>query len=274
MNWLSDRQSFFVAVLIYGISTIFSIFLLRRGFRKDSYVNYGLLAVAFLFHTGAMVQRGFTLQRCPINNLYEAVTFITWTIVSVYLLVGLNSRWRFFGAFASPILFALGVFALMPKLDPPHGPRPDFTGWPMSLHATMVLLSYGAFGLSSVAGIMYLTQERNLKWHKLQAVFSLMPPIQRLETITGGSIAAGFGLLTVGLAIGAVALELPPGATYLGDAKVLWSILVWILYLALLVMRWRFAQRGRRLACGAIGGFAFVMLTFWGVKLLSTIHAP
>ena len=46
MSWLSDRQSFFVAVLIYGISTIYSIFLLRRGFRKDSYVNYGLLSLA------------------------------------------------------------------------------------------------------------------------------------------------------------------------------------------------------------------------------------
>ena len=42
-------------------------------------------------------------------------------------------------------------------------------------------LSYGAFGLSAVAALMYLTQERNLKFHKLQAIFSLMPPIQRLE---------------------------------------------------------------------------------------------
>jgi len=40
----------------------------------------------------------------------------------------------------------------------------------------------------------------------------------------------------------------------------------------LIISRWRFAQRGRRFALGAIGSFAFVMLTFWGVYLLSDLH--
>ena len=36
----------------------------------------------------------------------------------------------------------------------------------------------------------------------------------------------------------------------------------------------RFAQRGRRFAWSAVGGFVFVMLTFWGVYMLSGIHNP
>jgi hypothetical protein len=47
---------------------------------------------------------------------------------------------------------------------------------------------------------------------------------------------------------------------------------VWFLYLSLVVMRWKFAQGGRRFALGAIGTFVFVLLTFWGVNLLSPIH--
>jgi hypothetical protein len=39
-----------------------------------------------------------------------------------------------------------------------------------------------------------------------------------------------------------------------------------------MVMRWRFAQGGRRFAWGVIGGFAFVMLTFLGANLASSIH--
>ena len=46
------------------------------------------------------------------------------------------------------------------------------------------------------------------------------------------------------------------------------------LEMALLVLHWRFAQRGRRFAWGAIGSFAFVMLTFWGIYMLSGIHNP
>lgn len=260
-----------LAVLLYGISTIYSIFLLRKGFREDNRANYYLLLAAFVFHTLAMFKRGFSLHRCPINNLYEAVTFITWTIVASYMVMGVWSRLRFFGAFASPILFALGVFALMPALDK-HGPRPDFSGAALHFHITLVLLSIGAFGLSCVAALMYLTQENDLKFHKMRAVLSLMPPIQRLEVVIGRSLAAGFVLLTAGLLVGGLFLEPPPGTRFIEDPMVIWSFLVWGLYLVLLVMRWHFAQRGRRFAWGAIAGFAFVMLTFWGFKLLSPLH--
>ena len=50
---------------------------------------------------------------------------------------------------------------------------------------------------------MYLTQEHNLKFHKLRAIFSLLPPIQRLEAVGQRLLAHGFLLLTLGLAIGA-----------------------------------------------------------------------
>ena len=48
---------------------------------------------------------------------------------------------------------------------------------------------------------MYLTQEHDLKFHKLRAIFSLLPPIQRLERVTSRLLIGGFVLLTAGLAI-------------------------------------------------------------------------
>src|SRR5207249_7200116 len=145
----------------------------------------------------------------------------------------------------------------------------------MSLHAALLSLAYGAFGLSSVAGLMYLTQEHNLKFHKLQAIFSLFPPIQRLEAIVGRLLLCGFVLLTVGLGVGAYGLiRLGNAEAYRGDPKIVWSAVVWLLYLGLVIMRWKFAQGGRRFALGAIGSFIFVLLTFWGVNLLSPLHNP
>ena len=271
MAWLTDRQSFLFAVIIYGITTLHSIFLWRKGFRQDNRITYCLLLLAFVFHTVAMFQRGFSLSRCPVNNLYEAIAFVAWTIVASYLALGTWSRMRFLGAFASPVLFGMGVFAFMPGLDL-HGPKPEFVnGW-RSLHAALILLAYGAFGLSSVAGFMYLMQEHDLKVHKLRAILSLMPPIQRLELVTGRLLLCGFILLTTGLAVGALWLKETYGVYFKGDFKILWSVFVWVLYLTLLLMRWRFAQGGRRFAWGAIGGFAFVMLTFWGSNLASVIH--
>src|SRR4051812_5878973 len=126
---LADRDYFKLAVLFYGASAVYSVFLWRKGFRQDNRVNYVVMLAAFLLHTVAMVKRGFSLSRCPVNNIYEAMTFVSWTIVASYMFVGLFQRLRFLGAFASPALFAIGVFALMPGLDV-HGAKPAFVnGW-------------------------------------------------------------------------------------------------------------------------------------------------
>jgi ABC-type transport system involved in cytochrome c biogenesis permease subunit len=268
VSWLSDRQFFGLAVAFYGVSTVYSVFLWRRGFQQDNRVNYCLLLAGFCCNILAMVERGLSFSRCPVNNLYEAVVFIAWAIVAVYLAVGMWRRLRFLGAFASPLLFGMGVFGLMPALDNGKAAKPEFiNGW-SSLHAALILLAYGAFGLSSIAGLMYLTQEHNLKFHKLRAVLSMLPPIERLERTIGRLLLSGFVLFTAGLVVGALWVKMPPGTRFFQDAKVIWSVLLWFVYTGLLVMRWYFRQGGRRFAWGAVGTFAFVILTFWGTNLL------
>src|SRR5688572_25911784 len=121
----------------YGLSTIYSVFLWRKDFQRDDRINYAILALSFVAHTSAMAVRGFSLSRCPVNNLFEAMMFLMWTIVASYLVLGLSSRLRFLGAFASPVLFATGVFALMPPLDTADARASSLA----SLHAALILLS-------------------------------------------------------------------------------------------------------------------------------------
>jgi ABC-type transport system involved in cytochrome c biogenesis permease subunit len=273
VNWFTDRHFFLLAVALYSVSAVYSVFLWRKGFRKDDHANYFLLLAALALHTAAMVKRGFSVAHCPVNNLYEATTFVAWTIVAAYLVIGLLPRLRFVGAFASPVLLAIGVFALMPALDPPHGPQQEFTGALVSLHAATILLAYGAFGLGAVASAMFLMQQHDLKFHKLRAVLSLFPSIQRLEIVAVRLVFAGFILLTVGLAAGRH-LPRPADAAYWSDPKVVWSIFLWFVYLALLVLRRMRVPSSRGLAISLIAVFVFLLLTFWGTNLLSPLHHP
>lgn len=271
MLTLADKDYFKLAVVFYGLSSMYSVFVWRKGFREDNRFNYLLMLVGGIFNTLAMFHRGFRLNQCPVNNIFEAMMFVSWTIVAAYLAIGLFQRLRFLGAFAAPFLLAIGIFALMPGLDV-QSTKPAFVhGW-VSLHAALILLAYGAFGLSSIAGVMYLTQEHDLKFHKLRAVFSRMPSIERLERVTSRALMVGFFLLTFGLMLVPVIVRDTPGLNVKGDPKVAWSIFVWALYLGLLGWRWRFSAGGRAIAWGAIGSFCFVMLTFWGFTLLSPVH--
>ena len=269
VSWFTDRHVFLLAVIFYGASMFYSLFLWRKGFRRHDLINYSLLLAGAVFHTKAMFMRGFSLRECPVNNLYEAMTFMAWTIVAVYLIIGLWPRLSHIGVFASPIVFAIGVFALMPSLDPPHAGHPEFGNGLKSLHAALALLSYGAFGLSAIAGAMFLTQEHDLKFDKLRAVLSLMPPLDRLEKLMTSLGWGGLILLTAGLALSPLLLKQYPG-TYV--TKEVWSTIVWVIYLTLLILHRRFFRSGRRFAWGIIGIFIFVLLTFWGINQLSPDH--
>src|SRR5437870_13484458 len=100
MSWFTDRHLFVLAVAVYGLSMVYSVFLWRSGFRQDNRVNYFLLLLAFGLHSASMLVRGLSSSHCPVTNLYEVTVFVAWTIVATYVLVGLWSRLRFLGAFA------------------------------------------------------------------------------------------------------------------------------------------------------------------------------
>jgi ABC-type uncharacterized transport system permease subunit len=271
MAWFTDRHYFLLAVMFYGASTVYSLFLWRKGFRRDEWANYLLLGGGVALHTLAMVRRGMTLHSCPVNNLYEATTFLLWALGLASLIYALLPKFKFIGAFAAPILFCVGVFALMPSLDPPHGPKPEFSGALRSLHAATILQSYGAFGLAAVAAVMFLMQQHDLKVHKLRALLSFLPSIQRLELITTRLVAVGFGLLTIGLTAGAW-LPRKDSVPYFADTKVLWSALLWLVYLEALVAHKFFGRPARRFALGVIISFAFLLLTFGITNHFSALH--
>jgi ABC-type uncharacterized transport system permease subunit len=189
------------------------------------------------------------------------------------LVYSLLPRFKFLAAFTAPVLFTVGVFALMPSLDPAHGAKPEFSGALRSLHAATILQSYGAFGLAAVAAGMLLMQRHDLKFHKLRALLSLLPSMQRLELITFRLVAVGFLLLTIGLAAGS---QLPrhEGKPYFSDPKVIWSALLWLVYLESLVAYKRLGRSSRRFAIGVIASFVGLLLTFWITNLFSALHQP
>lgn len=271
MAWFTDRHCFLLAVVFYGLSTVYSVFLWRKGFRRDDWMNYILLAAGVALHTLAMTKRGLSLHSCPVNNLYEATTFLLWTLGMASLVYSLMPRLKFLCAFTSPVLFAVGVFALMPGLDPPHGAKPQFSGALRSLHAATILQAYGAFGLAAAAAAMFLAQQHDLKAHKLRALLSLLPSIQRLELVTTRLVMVGFVLLTVGLALGS---QLPrnPGESFFADPKVVWSALLWLVYLEALLAHKFFGRSARPFAIGIIIAFVFLLLTFGLTNRFSPMH--
>jgi len=152
----------------------------RKGFRRDDHINYFLLLAAFTLHTVAMFKRGFSLQRLPGQQPLRSHPVHRLDHHGSLHRGRLMPRLRFVGAFASPLLFTMGVFALMPALDPPRGPAPAFVnGW-ISLHAALILLA-SALSARLRRALMFLSLERDLKANRVRQFFRCYHPSNALK---------------------------------------------------------------------------------------------
>jgi ABC-type transport system involved in cytochrome c biogenesis permease subunit len=282
---LGARMLYALAVAVYGLAAAQGVLLWRRGFRRGERLNHALLALGFVVHTAALVGRGFSLRRCPVTNLFEALMFVTWAICGVHVVAALWPRLKFVGVFLAPGLLTAGIFALQPQLDRP-GPVFDLEHAAVSLHVSLVLLAYAGFALGAVAGGLFLLREApagnapagggtatgpGSNWEVLAG---RLPPIERLEEVLLRSVGTGLVLLTAGLVLSLGLMRERYGVLVRPDPKIAWSFLVWTVYFGLLLLRLGFRQATRRLAWGALAGFGFVVLTFWSTNLLSPIHHP
>lgn len=275
MEGVGPRTLFALGIAAYGVATFHGVFLWRRGLPRGAWMSYGLVAAGFAPHTAALVGRGFSLNQCPVTNLFEAVMFVTWVMVGAYLLGGWWDRLRSAGLLLAPVVAAAGVFALQPPLDRSN-PGFEVEHAALSFHVTLVLLAYAAFGVASLAGGLYLIRESTeagasdspRRWP------SPLPSGDRLERVLGRSLSVGLILLTGGLVMSFGLMRERYGVLARPDPKIAWSIFVWLVYLGLVVAQLQFRPAVRRVAWGAVGGFAFVVLTFWGTNLLSPIHHP
>ena len=200
--------------------------------------------------------------------------FIAWTIVACFLLMGIWRRLRFLsGVMVSPLCCSPSGLWIVPaarrtgpasRLCPRLGkPALPWSCWPCRP------------GPERGGRADCLSQEHNLKFNRPAPYTGLLPPIQRLGAGHHRDwVIAGFTLLTLGLAGGYLVFASERGTFFVSDPKPIWSLVVWVAYGALLGLHDRLRAVGRRFAWSVIGAFVFVLLTFWGTNLPSTIHNP
>ena len=142
------------------------------------------------------------------------------------------------------------------------------------VHTLCSLLSYAAFLVAFLAGVLFLIQERQLKRKTLGVLFHRLPSLGSLDQINFLAIGIGFALLTIGLALGLVGEHVLLGHWWSGDPKEYLTVGLWGLYLGLWLIRLRATLRGRRVALLSVLGFSLVLFTFLGASWLMPSWHP
>jgi ABC-type uncharacterized transport system permease subunit len=227
----------------------------------------GVLLAGVVLHIASFA----TLHRLdpppPLTDLPAAVSFMA--CVGTLFFLGLMWWLRLAGlaVLVAPLAFVSVFYAAI------HLPQPGastFGGSGSMPHAHVLLSSAGLamLGVSGLAGALFLMEHRRIKAKRRIDPRSSLPSLEALDRVNRVSLAAGFPLLTLGVATGMLWVDSVRGSLFTGAHHEIWSLIAWTIYAVLVAARFGVSQGARQAAASAVGGFAFLFFAVIGVELL------
>jgi len=261
------------AYFVAAIHSVLAFVNKRRALQRVS--DYSVI-IGFGLHTAALAIDWAIDGRYPLLSLRETLSFLAWTIVAAYGVVLYRYGAQALGVVAVPLVSVLTFVALFIKTG-----SPDASGqiagtsakWLLPVHATLLSFAYAALFVVFVASVMYLLQERELKLKTFSAIFHRLPSLTTVNDIASASATIGLTLLTLGIATGMLLSTARDGRIWHNDPKEITAALTWLLYVVLIAYRSTAQWRGRKAAWLGVAGFALVLFTFLGPRLMSSYHA-
>lgn len=138
--------------------------------------------------------------------------------------------------------------------------------WQLDLHILLSILAYSLLVIAALQAVLLAVQDHQLRNRHPGGLIRALPPLQIMETLLIQLIATGFVLLSMALLTGLFFLE-DIFAQHLVHKTVL-SLIAWAVFATLLWGHWRFGWRGRTAIRWTLGGFVFLMLAYFGSKLV------
>lgn len=231
--------------------------------RRRLYLAMGWLAV--LFHGAGLVN--ILAQPGGIDlSFFSTAALVTLMIVLLFLLAAFNKPIDKLGAAVLP----LASLALVLRLAFPNQVHllTNLSG-AMQLHILVSILAYSLLNIAALQAILLALQDWHLRHKQNHWLVRSLPALQTMEALLFQMIAVGFVLLTLSLASGFLFVE-DLFAQHLVHKTVL-SLLSWLLFGVLLWGRWRYGWRGQTAIRWTLGGFAALVLAFFGSKLVLEI---
>jgi cytochrome c-type biogenesis protein CcsB len=231
---------------------------------------------ATLLGAGALVQLiefadgALQTGNLPVTNFGQSLSFLAWLTALAGLIVILRFRMQVVGTFVAPIVFiVLGVATLTMgdrRLTVPAKLR---SAW-LPVHVTLAFLGYALFVLAAGVSLVYLVYERRLKAKRLAlGAGGATPSLEKLDRVNYHLLGWGFLMLTLAIVSGAIWADTIWGHFWSWEPQESWSLVIWLLYAALLESRLAIGWRGRRAATLTIILFSVLVGSYLGVSLVT-----
>ncbi len=251
---------FWPALIAYGEAAVAYAGNARRPGVLGRAATWGV-RIGWLVQTALLVAQAARADGFPWGTWAGSLNLFVWLVVTGYLLWGCTPRYRLLGLVVMPV--AAGLLAVSYAAG---GLREDASGDASTAflvaHVGLVLAAFAGFTLAAGLAGLYLWQERRLKRREPRILRIGLPSLVALDELAARTIAVAVPALTLGIALGVGRLVSEGGAF---DAVMAATLAAWIVYAAVLGLRFGLGWRGRRIAYLVLAGFALVIAVRLGL---------
>jgi ABC-type uncharacterized transport system permease subunit len=202
-------------------------------------------------------------------NLSLTTTFslVAWVVAWLYLLASLYRPVDNLGV----VIMPLAALTLLVEWTWPSELPIPLSSRSQAVHIIVSFLAYALLCLAAVQSLMLLAQENRLRHKQAGGFLRALPPMQTMEDVMFQMVTLGFLLLSLTLVSGIFFSETLFGTPMRFTHHVVLSALAWVVYGVLLLGRWRLGWRGRQAVWWTLGGFALLVLAYFGTKFVLEI---
>lgn len=249
-------------------------YLVGAVFRREAGIAAGwwLGAAGFVLETAAIVARWAATGHSPVVGRYENALAGTWFILLCFLVLG---WWypgiRAMGTVVLPAVLLMLGYGIMSRPEMEPLPPPWQSNW-LGVHVIFAWLAYSSFLLVGGLGALYLVKRRAEARGGGGRLLRRLPRGAILDELALRMIMFGLASHTVMIAAGAIWAQGLWGRYWGWDPVETWSLITWLVYGITLHLRLTLGWKGPRAAWLGIAAFAAVLVTFYGLGLVASIH--
>lgn len=253
------------ALLLYLLSAGLLVKRLASGIEaRDSTRQFAVISgfIATALHAVAVYQ-GVVVASGLNLSFFIALSFTSWVAALLILLTALRQPIENLGIAVFPFAAAS---LLLQGLQVESGVILTALASGLELHILISVISYSLLTLAALQAILLAVQNKQLRNRHPGGFVRALPPLETMESMLFRLIGIGYLLLSLSLLSGA-----PYAQDLIGQHlvhKTVLSVVAWIVFAILLWGRWRFGWRGRTAIRWTLGGFAVLMLAYFGSKLV------
>lgn len=254
---------------VFYLAVIYIYYRIFFGKQKSlESITLPLLLALLAVHALEIIIRLIGLNAMPLSTAFDALSFLAFSILVVYIIIEWTTRNKASGLFILSFAFLAEVISSFNhtwKMETNELlTNPNF-----AIHASLTVMGYTALSLSAIYALLYIIQHRNMKKRRFGIIYDQLPAITHLEIMSIKSVSIGIVLLGIGLLLGHIQAKTVFGVFWLNDPKVIISDFIWLAYLIGYILARVLHWKGRWMAYLSLSGFLILLVAATVIMMLT-----